>query len=40
MISTVDETRYLLLSLLEKTRSETYELLSNPDPELTIHTDE
>lgn len=40
MISTVEETRYLLLSLFEKTRRETYELLSSLDPELTIHTDE
>lgn len=40
MNSTIDETRYLLLSLLDKTKQETHELLSNLDPELTIHTDE
>jgi hypothetical protein len=40
MISTIDETRYLLLSLLKKTRRETREALSKFDPERIIHTDE
>ena len=40
MISTIEETRFLLLSLLEKTRRETRETLSKFDPERIIHTDE
>jgi hypothetical protein len=40
MIANVEETRFLLLSLLEKTRRETREMLSRFDPERIIHTDE
>lgn len=38
--STEYETRYLLLSLLDKTRRETRELLSSLDPKHVVHTDE
>lgn len=40
MTANIKETRFLLLSLLEKTRRETREMLSCIDPERIIHTDE
>jgi hypothetical protein len=40
MTASIEETRFLLLNLLDKTRRETRETLSGLDPERLIHTDE
>jgi hypothetical protein len=40
MTASIEEIRFLLLSLLDKTRRETRETLSSFDPERLVHTDE